>query len=87
MRQPAQTYYIIDPQTGQPAIFYIHPWEIDPEQPRLQGSLPTRFRHYNQLARTEDRLRRLLRDFRFGSIESVVLIAPRPAGARREARQ
>jgi polysaccharide deacetylase family protein (PEP-CTERM system associated) len=71
----------INRQTGHPAIFYIHPWEIDPEQPRLEASLATRVRHYNQLAHTEDRLRRLLRDFRFGSIESVVLDAPRAAGA------
>jgi polysaccharide deacetylase family protein (PEP-CTERM system associated) len=72
----------INEQTGQPAIFYIHPWEIDPDQPRLAASLPTRLRHYNHLGATEERLRRLLRDFEFGSIESVVLNAPsRAAGA------
>jgi polysaccharide deacetylase family protein (PEP-CTERM system associated) len=66
---------------GQPAIFYIHPWEIDPDQPRLEAALPTRLRHYNNLGQAEDRLRRLLRDFRFGSIESVVLNAAPAAGA------
>jgi polysaccharide deacetylase family protein (PEP-CTERM system associated) len=48
-----------------PAVFYIHPWEIDPEQPRIPASLKSRFRHYNALARTEGRLRRLLTDFRW----------------------
>jgi polysaccharide deacetylase family protein (PEP-CTERM system associated) len=49
-----------------PAIFYIHPWEIDPEQPRLSGGLLSRFRHYRNLHQTEARMRRLLRDFDFG---------------------
>ena len=66
---------------GQPAIFYIHPWEIDPDQPRLDATLPTRLRHYNNLGQAEDRLRRLLGDFRFGSIESVVLAPMAAAGA------
>jgi polysaccharide deacetylase family protein (PEP-CTERM system associated) len=68
----------VNTETRQPALFYIHPWEFDPNQPRLAAPVVTRFRHYNQLARTEDRFRRLLRDFRFGSIESVVLDTPRP---------
>lgn len=51
-------------QSDQPAIFYFHPWEIDPAQPRQPGaSLKTRFRHYVNLSRTEARLRRLLNDF------------------------
>jgi polysaccharide deacetylase family protein (PEP-CTERM system associated) len=51
-------------QSGQPAIFYFHPWEMDPRQPRQPGaSLRTRFRHYVNLSRTEPRLRRLLSDF------------------------
>jgi polysaccharide deacetylase family protein (PEP-CTERM system associated) len=68
-------------ESGQPAIFYIHPWEIDPDQPRLDATLPTRLRHYNNLGQAEERLRRLLRDFRFGSIESVVLAPTASAGA------
>lgn len=48
----------------QPAIFYTHPWEIDPGQPRVPGAGPrARFRHYTGLAATEARLRHLLRDF------------------------
>jgi polysaccharide deacetylase family protein (PEP-CTERM system associated) len=56
----------------QPAIFYMHPWEIDPEQPRLPGtSMKTRFRHYVNLDKTEARLGRLLDDFRWGRIDEV----------------
>jgi len=55
-----------------PAIFYMHPWEIDPEQPRVPGTtLKTRFRHYVNLSRTEPRLSRLLRDFRWGRMDEV----------------
>jgi hypothetical protein len=53
-------------------MFYIHPWEIDPEQPRIAAPLKSRLRHYNSLGRTEARLRRLLGDFRWGPIGSVV---------------
>lgn len=55
-----------------PAIFYFHPWEIDPTQPRVAGtSLKTRFRHYVNLHRTEPRLARLLDDFRWDRIDRV----------------
>jgi polysaccharide deacetylase family protein (PEP-CTERM system associated) len=60
---------------GKPAIFYLHPWEVDPDQPPLAGSRLSRFRHYRNLAETEIRLRRLLRDFRFGSIRETLLAA------------
>jgi polysaccharide deacetylase family protein (PEP-CTERM system associated) len=59
-----------------PAIFYMHPWEIDPLQPRVPGpGLKTRFRHYVNLHRTEDRLERLLGDFRWGRMDKVFGIA------------
>jgi polysaccharide deacetylase family protein (PEP-CTERM system associated) len=58
---------------GKPAVFYMHPWELDPDQPRLAGSALSRFRHYRNLSRTEARLRRLLSDVRFGTISSAVL--------------
>ena len=49
-----------------PFIFYLHPWEIDPEQPKVKGiSLKSRFRHYLNLNKTEDRLKVLLREVRF----------------------
>ena len=57
---------------GQPAVFYLHPWEIDPEQPRLPASLLGRFRHYRNLHVTEARLRSLMRDFSFGPLETVL---------------
>jgi polysaccharide deacetylase family protein (PEP-CTERM system associated) len=59
-----------------PAIFYMHPWEIDPLQPRVPGpGLKTRFRHYVNLHRTESRLERLLGDFRWGRMDKVFGIA------------
>lgn len=57
---------------GRPAVFYFHPWEVDPEQPRVSGATArTRFRHYVNLARTERRLRRLLQDFSWGRADTV----------------
>jgi polysaccharide deacetylase family protein (PEP-CTERM system associated) len=53
---------------GVPGTFYIHPWEVDPEQPRLRVPFTARVRHYTGLNRTEPRLERLLGEFRFGSI-------------------
>jgi polysaccharide deacetylase family protein (PEP-CTERM system associated) len=50
-----------------PFIFYLHPWEIDPEQPRVPASLLSRFRHYTNLGKCEERLRRLLGEFNFGT--------------------
>ena len=55
-----------------PAIFYMHPWEIDPGQPRVAGTdMKTRFRHYVNLSRTEARLGRLLHDFKWGRVDEV----------------
>ena len=57
-----------------PAIFYCHPWEIDPGQPRVAGiDLKTRFRHYLHIDRMESRLERLLRDFRWGRMDEIFL--------------
>ena len=55
-----------------PAIFYLHPWEIDPDQPRLSAGRLSRFRHYRNLEKTEDRLRALLREFRFSTMMSLL---------------
>jgi polysaccharide deacetylase family protein (PEP-CTERM system associated) len=54
------------------AVFYLHPWEIDPEQPRLPGSRLSRLRHYTNLDRTETRLRRLISEFRFAPLVEVL---------------
>jgi polysaccharide deacetylase family protein (PEP-CTERM system associated) len=61
---------------GHPAMFYVHPWEIDPKQPRLQVGRLTRMRHYGRLAATERRLTKLLSEFRFGPVSSVLNLAP-----------
>ncbi len=54
---------------GQPAMFYLHPWELDPDQPRPTGlDFRTRFRHYVNLKGTERKLTRLLQDFRWGTV-------------------
>jgi polysaccharide deacetylase family protein (PEP-CTERM system associated) len=60
----------------EPVIFYLHPWEIDPEQPRLPVGRATRMRHYGGLAGTAGRLERLLGDFKFDSIESAFHLRP-----------
>ncbi len=68
---------------GQAAIFYFHPWEIDPAQPRQPGlDAKTRFRHYLNLDRMEARLQRLLRDFAWGRMDEV-LFQPYVATNRR----
>jgi polysaccharide deacetylase family protein (PEP-CTERM system associated) len=54
------------------AIFYLHPWEIDPDQPRIPTSLLSRVRHYTNLRKTEERLLRLLREFRFAPLREVL---------------
>ena len=69
---------------GQPAIVYLHPWELDPEQPRLPAGKLSRFRHYTNLHRMEERFVRLLQDFSFGTVSEVLqarglLGAVRPA--------
>src|SRR5690349_24316094 len=57
---------------GVPGTFYIHPWELDPEQPRLDVPWLTQVRHYGGLGRTLPRLRRLLDEFRFTAIGDTV---------------
>ena len=57
----------INGREGRPFIFYLHPWEIDPAQPRVSASWLSTFRHYTNLGKCEERLRRLLREFRFGT--------------------
>lgn len=62
-----------------PGLFYTHPWEIDPNQPRVAGAgRLARFRHYNNLGKTFGRLERLLRDFSWDRVDRVYagLLAP-----------
>jgi polysaccharide deacetylase family protein (PEP-CTERM system associated) len=62
---------------GVPATFYIHPWELDPEQPRVSVPYPTHLRHYGGLTRTVPRLRKLLATFQFQSIARTLAVAER----------
>ncbi len=69
---------------GMPAVFYFHPWEIDPDQPRIPGiDAKTRFRHYLNLKRMAPRLERLLQDFEWDRMDRVfadqLAATPRPA--------
>jgi polysaccharide deacetylase family protein (PEP-CTERM system associated) len=59
---------------GQPAVFYFHPWEIDVDQPRVDGiGAKTRFRHYVNIDRMEARLQQLLADFAWGRMDEIFL--------------
>jgi len=71
-------------RSGQPFVFYLHPWEIDPGQPRLRtGSMLSRWRHYLNLDQVESRLRTLLKTFEFAPIREVVKqVAVRPERVR-----
>ena len=64
----------VNQRERRPFVFYVHPWEIDPEQPRIDGlPLKSRLRHYVNLERVEGRLRRLLEEFRWDRVDKVFL--------------
>ncbi|WP_421910915.1 XrtA system polysaccharide deacetylase [Marinobacter sp.] len=69
---------------GQPFVFYLHPWEVDPGQPRLDVKWFSRFRHYNNLDVCEHRLEQLLGHFRFTAMGDVLrnlkLLEKEPSG-------
>ncbi len=62
----------INNRDGKPFIFYLHPWEIDTDQPRIDASWLSRFRHYNNLDKCESRLQRLMSDFSFTTTWDVL---------------
>jgi polysaccharide deacetylase family protein (PEP-CTERM system associated) len=62
----------INEQGQRPFTFYLHPWEVDPGQPRVKVRAFSRFRHYTNLSRCEARLRRVLGDFAFGTMEEAL---------------
>lgn len=59
-------------ERGEPIVFYIHPWELDPRHPRVAFDWRAQVTHYFGLHRTEARLRRLLREHRFGTLNEVI---------------
>ncbi|MCC7009139.1 MAG: DUF3473 domain-containing protein [Acidobacteria bacterium] len=62
----------VNRQEQRAVVFYLHPWELDPDQPRLPAGLLSRFRHYRNLEHAQARMRRLLGDFRFGPVATVI---------------
>ena len=62
----------INQRENQPALVYLHPWEIDPDQPRIAGGWRSRFRHYQNLKTTETKLSRLLDEFSWAPISETV---------------
>lgn len=73
----------VNERERQAFVFYLHPWEIDPDQPRVRAGLLSSFRHYNNLRRCEDRLTSLLDDFAFDTARSVLSnlgLLPAPEG-------
>jgi polysaccharide deacetylase family protein (PEP-CTERM system associated) len=65
-----------------PVVFYIHPWELDPGQPRFAVGAASRFRHYTGLDRTSERLQQLLGEFRFTTVADVLNLKATEASAR-----
>ncbi len=62
----------VNGREARPAIFYFHPWEIDPDQPRVDGApLRSRFRHYTNLSQMDDKLRKLLKEFAWGRMDAL----------------
>ncbi len=59
-------------KTSKSFVFYIHPWEIDPAQPRIRASRLSKFRHYNNLTKCENRFTRLLGEFNFSTMGDIL---------------
>lgn len=68
----ARAIQAINTKEKQPVIVYFHPWEIDPQQPRIKASLKSCFRHYLNLERMELKIRHLLDNFRFSSAKDIL---------------
>ena len=63
----------VNQREQRPAVFYFHPWEVDPDQPRMpHAPIKSRLRHYTNLDVMADKLRLLLRDFAWGRMDEVV---------------
>lgn len=67
----------INARDGRAAVFYFHPWEVDPDQPRVSGiDRRARFRHYVNLRQFQGKLERLLADFRWGPVRGLLPVQP-----------
>ena len=63
----------VNGENGRPAVFYFHPWEIDPDQPRVaNASAKSKLRHYSRLGAMRGKLARLLSEFEWGRVDTVV---------------
>lgn len=62
----------VNVRSGRPGVFYIHPWEVDPDQPRIRAGWRSSFRHYLNLRSTETKLRRLLKSLPFGTMTEAL---------------
>jgi polysaccharide deacetylase family protein (PEP-CTERM system associated) len=63
---------LVNTRDSRPFIFYCHPWEFDPDQPRVKAPWFNRWRHYQNMGRSSARLEKLVQDFRFGSVADVL---------------
>ncbi|VAW71559.1 FIG004655: Polysaccharide deacetylase [hydrothermal vent metagenome] len=70
--QLSRFFYNSINKKSKPFVFYLHPWEVDPGQPRVKASWFSEFRHYNNLHKCESRLKKLLADFSFTTMENVL---------------
>lgn len=74
----------VNQEEGRPGIFYFHPWEVDPDQPRIEGcGWKSRIRHYTNLSRMAPSLDRVLREFRWDRMDRAFaeVLTPRPVAA------
>jgi polysaccharide deacetylase family protein (PEP-CTERM system associated) len=70
----------INKNEKQPAVLYFHPWEIDPQQPRVKAGMKSRFRHYLNLHKTEGKLTKLFQCFRFAPMKEILSITSHVCG-------
>ncbi len=69
---------MVNNRDGRPFVFYCHPWEFDPDQPRIEAPLLSSWRHYQNMSRSLARMDRLLRDFKFDTVSTVLENASLP---------
>jgi polysaccharide deacetylase family protein (PEP-CTERM system associated) len=63
---------VVNKRDDRPFVFYCHPWEFDPDQPRVKAPWFNRWRHYQNMGRSSERLEKLVQDFSFGSVTDVL---------------